>query len=247
MATNIIEQPKDNKYYEKVFLSFLKRTNVVNNTEEWFKEHVKGISDLYDAKKILSIGGGTGGFDLMLYSLLHGVQHYIVVEPNEAMVATFRAKVQENKVFDFRSTRFEDYRHTMESVDFVVFAHVLSYIQDRKKALERGLKIGKKILIYHQSETGLHSILKKFGDNKTIDACTTSDISAILEELHCQYESWPVVHQLDVSDPDDDLIAFILEKEKVDQQTKALVVDYLKSSFPNGKMTLVDEVICAWV
>jgi len=211
------------------------------------------LDEIFDAETILSIGVGDGEFDLKLYDMLPKLKHYIAVEPNGALLESFNANIQSHQTqFELKQARFEDYHHTAQKVDLLIFRHCTYYIHDIKKAMEKALKIAKRVLIYvNDDDSGLSDVGQHF-ERPTLPKQSywtgSYEIRQVFDDLNVNYCIFNFkTSYVDVADVDTYLTQFFLLKENPTAYEINTLRNYIIERYPDNRLPIGEDIIYAWL
>ncbi len=224
--------------YALAFAEFRNCTTEYESTVAWVKSNV-ALFNFAQLQHVLSVGGGTGNFDMMLYALMPRVKTYTVIEPNQEHIDAFKKETGENPVFKFVNANFSP---TLQpgTQDLVLLSHCLYYM-DRDVVLDAISKYARSALILHNSEFGIDKLKKLFVPDHPY-RYSSVDLEVDLRRRHNNFVKYRIDSHVDVVNPKDDLINFFLE-HKATEQKKSEVKQYLLNHCPNGKMYHPVDVI----
>ena len=152
--------PLSDREYAECFDTFKRISTEWDSTQEWLLKDFLPQRSWTGPLNVLSIGSGTGDFDLRLMEDIlarWSIDSYVAVDPNADHNREFRARFQKSglPVRDFRivpeTFPIEDLG---QRFDLVHMTHCLYYIPDRLKAIQGALDIlGPQgvLLIFHQT------------------------------------------------------------------------------------------------
>lgn len=240
--------PLSDREYAECFNVYKQISNEWTAIREWVTETF--IPSLGDRKSldILSVGSGTGDFDLTLMRLLSPkipVISYVALDPNEEHNDLFRTSFERAQL-DRVSLRIipSVFREDVVAgtYDLIQMTHCLYYLEDRKKAIQLALSRlipGGSLLIFHQTPMGVNEIQRTFmrqvkGDDK--EEFSSRDIVTIFHELGVTFSFDMIVSDLDVTDciVENDrgrlLLNFFLESnlDDLDEFTRKKIVATMK-------------------
>ena len=178
---------------------------------------------------VLSVGSGTGDFDLTLIGLLEETCPHIMytaVDPNTEHNRIFSDRVKNS------GTSLDSFRIIPEpfqddtvrgQFDLIHLTHCLYYIPERKIAIQSAydmLKPGGSLLVFHQTALGVNEVQRLFmrrvkGDEK--EMFSAHDLLEIIDTLHLPFKFDILISDLDVTDIVEDtpkgrqLMEFFLE------------------------------------
>lgn len=202
----------DDREYAECFDAFKKISTEWTALSDWLKDDFLPSAPDRNSVRVMSVGSGTGDFDLVLMQILAAkIPHiaYTALDPNR----------EHNRIF---SGRYDSGPLRIDSLeiipaafgpdtargpfDIIHLTHCLYYIPDRRAAIESAWRLlapGGSLLIFHQTPLGVNEIQKAFlrrvkGDDK--EMFSTLDIRNILEDLALPYTHDLLVSDLDVTD-----------------------------------------------
>lgn len=161
---------------------------------------------------ILSVGSGSGDFDLQLIELVASKfksVDYVAIEPNKVHSQQFKIRTigypLQGVRFKIHTLPFEELRIDTR-FDLIHFTHCLYYIPDRAGAVLKALNMIVDhgiVLIFHQTPMGINQIQRKFlkrvkGTEK--DMFSSKELQDILHRYHIRYRLNMMNSFLDVSD-----------------------------------------------
>ncbi len=165
-----------------------------------------------ESAKILSIGSGTGDFDLTLMRMLLGKIpniSYIALDPNETHNRIFLDQYRASglNLYQFQIIARPFCEDLLEGgFDIVHLTHCLYYIPDRKMAIRKSYEMlnpGGVLLIFHQTPLGINEIqriyLKKVKGNDK-ELFSSYDIQLIMKELDLRFKFNILISDIDVTD-----------------------------------------------
>lgn len=161
---------------------------------------------------ILSVGSGSGDFDLQLIELVASrfrSVDYVAVEPNKVHSQRFKIRTI---TYPLQGIRFKIHTLPFEELridthfDLIHFTHCLYYIPDRARAVLKALNMIVDhgiVLIFHQTPMGINQIQRRFlkrvkGTEK--DMFSSKELQDILDRHHIRYRLNMMDSFLDVSD-----------------------------------------------
>jgi SAM-dependent methyltransferase len=239
-----IKPLKDIEYAE-CFNAFKRVSSEWMAIEEWLsKDFVPGIGGRKSAK-VLSIGSGTGDFDLILMQMLHNRipnLYYTALDPNVEHNKIFlnRYKNLSLQLASFRIIAKPFYENCIEGgFDLIHLTHCLYYIPDRKAAIECAYEMlnpGGILLIFHQTPMGINEIqrtyLKRVKGNEK-ELFSSYDIIQILNELKLKFSFDILISDVDVTDC-----------IKGNETGKKILNFFMESNLDGLDGALRDEIIC---
>jgi len=161
---------------------------------------------------ILSVGSGTGDFDITLMRLLGAKVpsiSYVALDPNQEHNHLFQERFNKSQI-DTVSLRIipSVFREDVVegTFDLIQMTHCLYYIEGRKQAIRLALSHlnpGGSLLIFHQTPLGVNEIQRAFmrqvkGDEE--EKFSSRDIEDIFNELGVAFTFDVIVSDLDVTD-----------------------------------------------
>ena len=197
----------DNSYTE--FYALRKHASTMTvETINWFRNHVNiWFGEIHQSPAILSIGSGKGDIDIeVIKSILPHLDSkklkYDALEPNLIHYKCFMDKINtmsfnEQVSVSIHDSYFDKF-NTNQQYDVVLLIHVLYYFDDPYQEIQRALKHtkpGGKVIIIHQSSTGIPEIQHKHMldlKNNEDEIFTTDDIKKLLDDGKEQYIAFPV-------------------------------------------------------
>ncbi|MEN8174675.1 MAG: class I SAM-dependent methyltransferase [Pseudomonadota bacterium] len=253
--------PLSDREYAECFDTFKRISTEWQSTQSWLIDDFLPQREWTDPLKILSIGSGTGDFDLQLMRFVlrrWRVESYVAVDPNPDHNQIFETRFRESglPVQDFRihSQAFPVQGLDMQ-FDLVHMSHCLYYIPDRLKAIKSALDILNeqgRILIFHQTPLGINEIQRRFlkrAKGSTSEMYSSQDIYKLLESLSASFAFDIIDGVLDVSDfasPESpkgrQLLNFFLEcrADLLPPEFREEVVDFVKSlAFPENNHQVI--------
>lgn len=223
----------DDFNYASAFAAFVARSTEYGLAKEWCAGDSTSVFRS-SVKRVLSIGAGTGHFDLdSVVPSLPELERYDVVENNAAQMEGFRqnlgaAQVHNAVEFGLYEKLFDKDFEPSERYDMVLLFHVLYYFPDPKEALQhimkRCLKPGGRLVIFHQTPVGIHAIQRYMGQHK--NHYSSVDISRHLHELGEDFSVDELPSGFFVDDLPDPVIDFILE-HRASESERRRVQDYI--------------------
>jgi SAM-dependent methyltransferase len=205
-------EPLTEKEYAECFNAFKKVSTEWMAIKEWLSDDF--IPSLAGRKsaKILSIGSGTGDFDLTLMRMLLSkipTLSYIALDPsvihNKIFLNNYKNSGLNISSFQIIAQPFSE-DLLGGGFDLIHLTHCLYYIPDRKMAISKAydmLNPGGILLIFHQTPLGINEIqrlyLKKVkGDDKEL--FSSNDILLIIKELGLKSNFNILISDIDVTD-----------------------------------------------
>jgi SAM-dependent methyltransferase len=257
--------PLSAEAYSACFLNYKKISSEWRAMGQWLQNKLLPGLPAQTIFSILSVGCGSGDFDLELINLLlrqYSSLQYDAVEPNSSFLEKFQHSLAQQAFstvdLQLHALPFEAFS-SQGGFNLVHFTHSLYYIPDRERAIRQALDLLKKdglLLIFHQTPWGIHQIQRQFlkrakGDEH--EELSSQDISELLNQLGISYRMETVESFLDVSalhhnqlPMSDDLLSFFLECDarQLNNSFKKEVVDYIESIsvIKNGHQILFHPV-----
>ncbi|MHB8119317.1 MAG: class I SAM-dependent methyltransferase [Methanothrix sp.] len=205
-------KPLTDMDYAECFNAFKKVSTEWMAIEEWLAEDFMPSMAGRQSANVLSIGSGTGDFDLTLMRMLLDkvpTLSYTALDPNEKHNKIFLNRYSESGLnlasFQIIAKPFcEDFFEG--GFDLVHLTHCLYYIPDRKMAIHRAfdmLNPGGILLIFHQTPLGINEIQRIYlkqvkGDEKEL--FSSYDILLIMKELSLKFNFNILISDIDVTD-----------------------------------------------
>ena len=190
---------------------------------------------------MLSVGCGTGSFDLELAQLLPNLRELVLVEPNQNHLASLEKNVAATAA-PF-TTRIEaspvETCHFDEHFDLILFAHSLYYMTDVANILKRAAGIlserGQLLLLHAAQHNGIYQLWRRVGIFGGI-SLTARHLEDYLIKLGLEFKIDIVPVCLDLREVSDRIIHFLLERKP----TKAEIIETragLLDMAPDGFLT----------
>ncbi len=257
-------RPLSDKEYAECFNVFKGISTEWNAIMDWIeRDFLPAASPPAATEKpmeILSIGSGTGDFDLAFMKALQTRVRdisYTALDPNEEHNAVFFRKFHESGL-NIRSFRILPKPFRGEDAegpyDLIHLTHCLYYIPDRKEAIRQTFELlrpGGFLLIFHQTPIGINEIQREFMrrvKGSETEMFSTRDIQKLFEELGIQFKFDILVSDLDVTDCIEDnargklLLNFLLESDlkDLDNSLREEIISMLKETcrYENGRYYL---------
>ena len=241
--------PLSDREYAECFDTFRQISTEWQSTQKWLSDDLLPQRAWSDPLNILSIGSGTGDFDLQLMKLIlrrWRIGSYIAVDPNPDHNQIFTTKFRESGLpvsnFEILSRTFP-VQHLDMKFDLIHMTHCLYYVPDRLKAIQGALDILNNqglILIFHQTPLGINEIQQRFlkrAKGNESEMYSSKEIYRLLESLPVTFAFDILDGILDVSDfaaPQSfrgkQLLNFFLEcrADLLSTEFKEEVVDFIK-------------------
>lgn len=261
--------PLNDREYAECFNAFKKVSTEWTAIKDWLSKEFMPLMAGAPSAHVLSVGSGTGDFDLTLIRiLLEKIHHisYVALDPNEEHNRIFLDRYRKSELqltsLQIIPETFED-DHLEEGFDLIHLTHCLYYIPDQKKAIQKAydlLNPGGFLLIFHQTPLGINEIQRAYmrrikGDEK--EMFSTHDILLIFEELGLKFNFDVLISDIDVTDciEDDEigqrLLNFFLESnlEGLDPSVRKEIIHTLKETcqFREGRYYLFHPSGIFWI
>jgi anti-anti-sigma factor len=204
--------PLSNREYADCFNVYKQISTEWTAIREWVNETFIPFLGDRQSLDILSVGSGTGDFDLTLMTLLSPtvpVISYVALDPNQEHNRLFQERFEKDQpgkvsLRIIPSVFREDV--VAGTYDLIQMTHCLYYVEDRKKAIQLALSRlnpGGSLLIFHQTPMGVNEIQRTFmrqvkGDDE--EELSSQDIVSILHELGIVFSFDMIISDLDVTD-----------------------------------------------
>ncbi|MGC9435527.1 MAG: class I SAM-dependent methyltransferase [Methanomicrobiales archaeon] len=246
--------------YAECFDCFKAHSTEWDALSRWLADELLPTLGHRDRIRVLSVGSGTGDFDLVLMRLLDGAGFgidYTAVDPNHEHNAVFERRVRESRLspdrFGILPVPFQP-GTAPGTYDLIHFTHCLYYIPNRAEAIQRAREMlapGGSLLIFHQTALGINEVQRLFmervkGETREMFSCF--DLLAILDRLDIPCTFDLLLSDVDVTDimdgtPEGEmLLCFFLESglEGVDPALFAEVIRYVRenSRVEDGRFSL---------
>ncbi|OPX20467.1 MAG: hypothetical protein BZ151_03955 [Desulfobacca sp. 4484_104] len=222
--------PLNDCEYAKCFNIFRQMCSEQLSMQEWLNNDFIPRLDWPGPLEILSIGSGTGDFDLQLMSLLltrWPIQSYVAIDPNLNHNQVFQASFTKSGLplqnFQILSQTFPG-PPLHQKLDLIHLTHCLYYIPDRRQAILNALELLKnqgRLLIFHQTPLGINEIQRHFlkrAKGHAQEMFSSRDIYELLKKLPVSFKFDIIDGVLDITaclDPESfhgqQLINFFLE------------------------------------
>jgi SAM-dependent methyltransferase len=204
--------PLTDKEYAECFNAFKMVSTEWTAMRQWLAREFLPMMTDRESVKVLSIGSGTGDFDITLIRLLTMEIphiHYVALDPNSEHNSVFSEQYKENGL-DLTSFRIipkpfgEVY--LPGSFDLIHMTHCLYYIPDRKKAIQQAYNLlnpGGILLIFHQTSLGINEIqrvyMKRVKDDEK-EMFSAHDILRIFSDMGLEFTFDILISDIDVTD-----------------------------------------------
>lgn len=238
-------KPLTDMEYAECFNAFKSVSSEWMAIEVWLsKDFVPSMGGRRSAK-VLSIGSGTGDFDLILMRMLSDKipdLTYTSLDPNESHNELFLNQYKKSglKLSSFRIIAKPFCENCIEGgFDLIHLTHCLYYIPDRKAAIECAYEMlnpGGILLIFHQTPMGINEIQRTYlkrvkGDEKEL--FSSYDIIQILNELKLKFSFDILISDVDVTDC-----------IKGNETGRKILNFFMESNLDGLDVALRDEIIC---
>ncbi|NPV61602.1 MAG: class I SAM-dependent methyltransferase [Methanotrichaceae archaeon] len=267
-----LARPLTDKEYAECFDAFKQVSSEWMAMQDWLeKEFLPHLSESESSKalSVLSIGSGTGDFDLALMRILLEKIHqlsYVAVDPNP----------EHNRIFCQRymncGLKLDSFEviphpfgqdHLHGGFDLIHLTHCLYYIPDRRDSIARAYRMlnqGGFLLIFHQTTLGINEIQRAYlklvkGDAK--EMFSAHDISVIFDELGLRFNYDVLISDIDVTECIKDtevgrkILNFFLESDQngIDPSLKADIIATMKEicRHENGRYYLFHPCGIFWI
>lgn len=241
--------PLTDKEYAECFNAFKMLSTEWTAMREWLVQEFLPLMAGRESLEVMSIGSGTGDFDLTLIRLLgKEISHisYTALDPNREHNSIFSERYEESGL-DLDSFRIVP--KPFGEVDFpdrfdlIHMTHCLYYIPDRKKAIQQAYNLlnpGGFLLIFHQTSMGINEIQRKYMKrvkNDEKEMFSAHDILRIFSELGLKFNFDILISDIDVTDciagneNGEKILNFFLESrlDGLDRTLKEEIIQTLKS------------------
>lgn len=195
----------------------------------WLKQEFVPTLENGSSIDVLSVGSGTGDFDLVLITEVKkrvGHLTYTAIDPNREHNRIFRQKVEESRVRpdSFRLIPFPFEEGLVDrEYDLIHLTHCLYYLPDRKRAIQacmNSLRRHGTLLVFHQTALGINELQREFMarvKGTTEEMFSSSDLLQVLDDLDLEYDFDVLLSDIDVTDivrmtpRGEQLLSFFLE------------------------------------
>ena len=204
--------PLSDREYAECFDTFKQISTEWQSTQKWLTDDFLPQCAWTEPMNILSIGSGTGDFDLQLMKLIlkhWRIESYVAVDPNldhnEAFASRFRESGLPVQDFRILSQTFPVQNLDLK-FDLIHMTHCLYYIPNRLKAIQGSLDILNNkglILIFHQTPLGINEVQKSFlrrAKGYEGEMYSSKNIYRLLESLQVTFTFDIIDGILDVSE-----------------------------------------------
>jgi SAM-dependent methyltransferase len=260
------------KEYAECFDAFKHVSSEWMAMQDWLeKEFLPHLSENESTKalSVLSIGSGTGDFDLALMRiLLEKIPQlsYVAVDPNPEHNRIFCQRYMNCGLkldsFEIVPHPFGQ-NHLDGGFDLIHLTHCLYYIPNRRESIARAYKMlnqGGFLLIFHQTTLGINEIQKAYmklvkGDAK--EMFSAHDISVIFDELGLRFNYDVLISDIDVTECIKDsevgrrILNFFLESDlsEIDPSLKEDIIATMKEicRHENGRYYLFHPCGIFWI
>lgn len=247
--------PLNDREYAECFDTFKQISTEWRSTKMWLIDEFLPQRKWTSPLNILSIGSGTGDFDLQMMKFIlkrWQIESYVAVDPNSDHNRIFQTRFQESGL-PIQDFRIVPQAFTVQNLDMkfdlVHMTHCLYYIPDRLKAIQGALDILNnhgRVLIFHQTPLGINEIQRRFlkrAKGRENEMYSSKDIHRLLESLHVTFDFDIIDGILDVSEfgaseslKERRLLNFFLEcrADLLPPEFRREVVDFINSlAFPD--------------
>lgn len=179
---------------------------------QWIHDNLLDSLPHKENISILSVGSGSGDFDLQLIKLVASKfksVDYVAVEPNKVHSRQFKIKTI---TYPLQGIRFRIHTLPFEELridtrfDLIHLTHCLYYVPDRAGAVLKALNMIVDhgiVLIFHQTPMGINQIQRRFlkrvkGTEK--DMFSSKELQDILDRHHIKYRLNIINSFMDISD-----------------------------------------------
>jgi SAM-dependent methyltransferase len=261
--------PLSDQEYAECFDAFKKVSTEWSAIEEWLSHEFLPFVEGREGADVLSIGSGTGDFDLNLMKMLLGkIPHirYVAMDPNQNHNREFFSRYEKSGLkLDFFEIMPQPFGHdNLEgSFDLIHMTHCLYYIPDREKAIIKAYDLLKPhgiLLIFHQTALGINEIQRAYmkqvkGHEK--EMFSAYDILQIFKKLGLKFNFEILVSDIDVTDcmeeneSGDRILSFFLESDLngIEPYLKKEIINTLKETcrVHEGKYQLFHPTGIFWI
>lgn len=204
--------PLSDREYAECFDTFKQISTEWDSKLKWLNDEFFPQHGWTRPLNILSVGSGTGDFDLQFMRLILQrcpINSYIAVDPNPDHNEGFQSGFSESglAIPDFRILpQAFPVQHIDMQFDLVLLTHCLYYMPDRLGAIQSSLDILNDqglVLVFHQTPRGINEIQRRFlkqakGDES--EMYSSRDIYQLLESISADFTFDIIDGMLDVSD-----------------------------------------------
>lgn len=225
--------------YAKCFGEFLLRSDQHNKIIQWVQK--QNLIDLNSIQKMLSVGCGTGSFDLEFAQLLPNLCELTLVEPNQAHLAALEkniAAISAPFITHIEPCHLETCLLNGH-FDLILFAHSLYYVQNIAGILKRAVTLlsekGQLLLLHESPYVSTHQLQKRLGIFGRI-SLTSQHLEDYLNKLNLDFQIDIIPVALDLREVSNQMIHFLLERNP----TKAELAEahtHLLDMTANGFLT----------
>jgi len=256
-STMCATRPLTDKEYAECFDAFKKVSSEWMAMDEWLEKELIPCLEGRPSARVLSVGSGTGDFDLTLMRmLLEKISQisYVALDPNQEHNAIFSQRYHDCGL-ELRSFQIIPQPFGQERLDggfdLIHLTHCLYYIPDRRTAIRRAYELlnpGGFLLIFHQTTLGINEIQRAYmklvkGDEK--EMFSAHDIALIFEGLGLKFNYDVLVSDIDVTDCIDEnetgrkILNFFLESnlDGIDSSLRKEIIQKMKEicRYENGR------------
>jgi len=201
--------------YAKCFEDFLHRSNQHNKIIQWLQKQC--LMDLNSIERMLSVGCGTGAFDLQFAQHLPNLRGLTFIDPNQDHLSTLEKNISEASLpfmSHIEAGNLETY-HSKETFDLIMLAHSLYYVKNLSDIIKRAVQLLSekgKLLIFHEPPYGgMHRLHKQMGIFGRV-SMTSQHIEDCIQTLALDYQIDVIPVALDLREITDLIIQFLLER-----------------------------------
>jgi SAM-dependent methyltransferase len=255
--------------YAECFDTFKKVSSEWKAIKEWLSVDFMPYLEGKTSADVLSIGSGTGDFDIhliqMLFSKISQI-NYVAMDPNHNHNLEFKNRYQKSGLklnsFQIIPQPFGE-NYPEETFDLIHMTHCLYYIPERKKAILRAYNLLKPqgiLLIFHQTAVGINEIQRKYlklvkGDEN--EMFSADDLLQLFKEIGLKFNFDVLISDIDVTDCIEEnetgnkILNFFLESNLhgIDPYLKKEIKQTLKEKcrYENGRYLLLHPSSIFWI
>ena len=198
--------------YARCFNTFKKSSTEWHSTLDWLRRDFLPSRSWTGPIRVLSIGSGTGDFDLRLMRMVVDrcpIASYIAVDPNTEHNRIFRERFQKENIpihqFEILPETFPG-KPLHGQFHLIHLTHCLYYIPERRAAIREalaGLRDDGCLLIFHQTPLGINEIQQRFlkrAKGHENEMFSSKDVYHLLEDLGIPFTFDIMDGLLDISD-----------------------------------------------
>jgi len=243
-------RPLSDKEYADCFNVYKKISTEWETIQRWLADEFLCFMQGKESVDVLSVGSGTGDFDLMLMRLLkEKIPHinYRAIDPNQEHNLIFR---QRYNCSNFAVDSFQivprafDRKKMKGRYDIIHLTHCLYYFPDREAAVRQAWELLRPdgfLLIFHQTALGINELQRKFlarVKGETEEMFSAYDIRKLLGKMDIAYQHEILISDLDVtsciegSETGLQLLSFFMEShiEDAPGELKEEIIAFLKEN-----------------